>query len=770
MAKTSPIIGANVGRVEGADKVSGQAIYGADVHFADALWGKILRSPYPHARIKNIDTSKAWKVEGVKAIVTGKDEPEHYQGKSIRDIPVMCWDKVRYVGDKVAAVAAESRDAAEEAVNLIDVEYEQLPAVFDVLEAMKPDAPILHDNAPGYDGAPADIMAAAGGNVLNKLTFGKGDIEKGFAEADLVLEHTFRMPIHHQGYLEPQSFLVKIDDDGKVNAWASSTKGPFGTRGQFAKAAGIPASQIRLQAVHVGADFGGKSGAGELPICYFLAKQAKRPVKIVLTHTEELTAMNPDHYTVVRVKTGVKRDGRMTARYLQAIHGTGAYAGMKPGRASIGGAGSATPYKIDNSYMEALQVYTNTVPCGFWRAPGAIQAVFASESHMDLIAKELKMDPAKFRMMNLIGEGEVNALGKTWSGVKAKETLKAALDAAGWKSPKRPNVGRGVAMYERGTGAGKAWVNLTAEADGTLTVFTVAGDQGTGLQTVLCQTVAAEMQVPYENVRCHIGNTADVSYSVDVGFGGSRSTNINSAVAFQASAELRKKLNAQAAKLLGCGEDQIVYKNGKFSANGKKSRPLGLSDVVKASGAPVTVSVETEVPRKGSSTSFIAQVAEVEVDPETGRVKLNKFVSAHDVGTIINPLGHQGQIDGEAIMAIGSSLMEELIDDQGKITTTNLGEYKIPNILDIPKFKTVLVKGGKNGPGPYEAKGIGEHANVTPPAAIANAVHDACGVRLFDVPVTAEKVYRGLRENGLYKTGNRIVVVGAQHAAPSEGR
>jgi CO/xanthine dehydrogenase Mo-binding subunit len=745
MAKPASVIGAAVGRVEGADKVSGQATYGADVHFPDTLWGKILRSPYPHARIVRIDTTKAWQVPGVKAIVTGKDEPEHYQGKSIRDIPVLCWDKVRYIGDKVAAVAAESRDAAEEAINLIDVEYEELPAVFDVIEAMKPGAPVLHDNAPGYDGAPKEIMAAAGTNVVNKLTFGKGDIEKGFAEADLVLEHTFRMPIHHQGYLEPQSFLVKIDDDDKVHAWAS-TKGPFGTRGQFAKAAGIPASQIRVQAVHVGADFGGKSGAGELPICYFLAKQAKRPVKIVLTHTEELTAMNPDHYTVVKVKTGVKRDGRMTARYLQAIHGTGAYAGMKPGRASIGGAGSATPYKIDNSYMEALQVYTNTVPCGFWRAPGAIQAVFASESHMDLIAKELKMDPAKFRMMNLIGEGEVNALGKTWSGVKAKETLKAALDAAGWKSPKRPNVGRGVAMYERGTGAGKVWVNLTAEADGTLTVFTVAGDQGTGLQTVLCQTVAAEMQVPYEQVRCRIGNTADVSYSVDVGFGGSRSTNINSAAAFQASAELRKKLNAQAAKLLGCAEDQVTYKSGKFSATGGKAKPLTLIDVVKANEGPVTVSVETEVPRKGSSTSFIAQVAEVEVDRETGRVKLNKFVTAHDVGTIINPLGHQGQIDGEAIMAIGSSLMEELIDDQGKITTTNLGEYKIPNILDIPKLKTVLVQ-GKNGPGPYEAKGIGEHANVTPPAAIANAVHDACGVRLFDVPVTAEKVYKALQAN-----------------------
>jgi CO/xanthine dehydrogenase Mo-binding subunit len=743
MAKPSSIIGANVGRVDGADKVSGQAIYGADVHFPDALWGKILRSPYPHARIKSIDTSKAWNVPGVKAIVTGKDEPEHYQGKSIRDIPVLCWDKVRYIGDKVAAVAAESADAADEACHLIDVEYEELPAVFDVLDAMKPDAPVLHDNAPAYDGAPADIMAPAGGNVVNKLAFGKGDIEKGFAEADLILEHTFRMPIHHQGYLEPQSFLVKIENDGTVNAWAS-TKGPFGSRGQFAKAAGIAPKQIHLQAVHVGADFGGKSGAGELPICYFLAKQSKRPVKIVLTHSEELTAMNPDHYTVVKVKTGVKRDGRMTARYLQAIHGTGAYAGMKPGRASIGGAGSATPYKIGNSYMEALQVYTNTVPCGFWRAPGAIQAAFASESHMDLIAKELKMDPARFRMMNLVGEGEENSLGKSWSGVKAKETLKAVLDAAGWKSPKRANVGRGLAMYERGTGAGKVWVNLTAELDGSLTVFTVAGDQGTGLQTILCQTVASEMQVPYEQVRCRIGNTADVSYSVDVGFGGSRSTNINSAAAFQASAELRKKLNAQAAQLLDCAEDQVVYKSGQFSNKGSKRKLLTLSEVVNSTDAPIAVSVETEVPRKGSSTSFIAQVAEVEVDRDTGRVKLTKFVSAHDVGTIINPLGHQGQIDGEAIMAIGSGLMEELTHDQGKVTTTNLGEYKIPNILDIPKFKTVLVK-GKNGPGPYEAKGIGEHANVTPPAAIANAVADACGVRIFDTPVTAEKVYAALR-------------------------
>jgi CO/xanthine dehydrogenase Mo-binding subunit len=278
-------------------------------------------------------------------------------------------------------------------------------------------------------------------------------------------------------------------------------------------------------------------------------------------------------------------------------------------------------------------------------------------------------------------------------------------------------------------------------------VFTVAGDQGTGLQTILCQTTAAEMGVPYERVRCRIGATSDVSYSVDVGFGGSRSTNINSAAAVKACGELRAQLNAQAAKILGCSEDQVLFKGGKFSAKGARGKPLTLTDVVKARGAPVTVSVETEVPRKGSSTSFVAQVAEVEVDPETGRVKLHKFISAHDVGTIINPLGHQGQIDGEAIMAIGASLMEELIGEQGKITTTNLGEYKIPSILDIPKFKTVLVK-GKNGPGPYEAKGIGEHANVSPPAAIANAVHDAAGVRIKDLPITAEKIYNALGKRG----------------------
>lgn len=745
MAKAQSVIGARVARVEGVEKVSGRALYAADVPLPGALWGKVVRSPYPHARIAGIDTSRAWKVTGVRAVVTGKEVPGHYMGKSIRDIPVLCWDKARYIGDRVAAVAAESREAAEEASGLIDVEYEELPAVFDPLKAMEPGAPILHDDPAAYDGAPQDIMVKDIPNVVNRLTWKKGDIDRGFREADLVIDHTFRVPVRHQGYIEPQAFLVAVEEDGKVLAW-SSTKSPFGTRAQFAKAIGVSPAQIRVHAVNVGGDFGGKSGAGDLPIAYFLAKQARRPVRIVMTHTEELTVSNPDHFSVITVRTGVKRDGRLVARYVRAVHGSGAYAGMKPGQASIGGAGTAGPYRIDHTYMEALQVYTNTVPCGFWRAPGALQAMFAVESHMDLVAKELGMDPAEFRMKNLIGEGEENALGRRLSGVKARETLQAALDAAGWRKPKpKPNYGRGVAMYERPTGAGKGWIVATAELDGTFTVFTVSGDQGTGLRTVLCQTVASEMGVPVDRVRCRVGNTSEVPYSVDIGFGGSRSTNIGGHAVIQACGELRTKLRAQAAPMLHCAADDVVYQGGRFSTRDNRRKPLTLRDVVAAANSPITVGVEIEVPRKGSSTSFVAQVAEVEVDPETGQVRLHRLVTAHDVGTIINPIAHQGQIDGGAMMAVGATLMEELIDDNGKITTQNLGEYKIPSILDIPRMKTILVH-SPGGPGPYEAKAIGEMANVSPPAAIANAVDDAIGVRLFDLPITAEKIFKARRE------------------------
>ncbi|NIO08316.1 MAG: molybdopterin-dependent oxidoreductase [Deltaproteobacteria bacterium] len=746
MASAKSVIGAPIGRVEGTQKVSGRATYAADVHLPGTLWGKVLRSPHPHARIVYIDSTRAKEVEGVRAVITGKDIQGAYMGRVIRDIPVLCWDKVRFVGDRVAAVAADTREAAEAALDLIDVQYEELPAVFDPLEAMKPEAPRLHEDVSAYDGAPEDILIPDVPNGLNRLTWSKGDVKQGFREADVVLEHTFRIPLRHQGYIEPQTALVSIDDDGRVQAWVSS-KSPYSTRSQLAKAIDVPEEMVRLNAVDVGGDFGGKGDAMDLPICYFLARQAKKPVKIVHTYTEEITAGCPDHPTVVTVRSGIKRDGRIVARYLRAVHDSGAYGGQKFVRATLGGAGTAGPYRIDNTSIEAFQVYTNIVPCGFWRAPGALQAMFAVESHMDLLAQELKMDPAEFRLKNMIGEGEENSLGRKMEGVKARETLQAALDAAGWwRRRTKPHIGRGVAMYERFTGAGPSWVGLTAEPDGTFTLLTVSGDQGTGLRTILCQAVANEMKVPIERVKVVTGDTDVVPYSIDIGFGGSRSTNIGGQAAINACNELKTKLLAQAGRMLGCAEENVDFGNGRFWPRQKPKQTIGLPQVVKAvdGGGPVTVTCKAEVARKFSSTSFVAQVAEVDVDPETGQVKLNQFVSAHDVATIINPIGHQGQIDGGSVMAIGSALMEEIVVDDGKVSTANLGEYKLPNIVDIPKLKTVLVR-SENGPGTYQTKGIGEMANVSPPAAIANAVADATGVRLFDLPVTAEKIYTAMQ-------------------------
>lgn len=744
MTKAESVIGVPVARVEGVEKVTGRALYAADVQLPGALWGKILRSPYPHARLVNVDARPALNVEGVHAVLTGEDVVGHYRGKAVRDVPVLCWDKVRYVGDRVAAVAAETIDAAEEALTRIEVEYEELPAVFDPLQAMEPGAPVLHEDPAAYDGLNKEVSFKEIPNVLNRVTWGKGDVEQGFREADLVLEHTFRLPLRSQGYIEPQSVMLAIEEDGTVQAWAS-TKTPFAARNELSKAIGLPADRVRINPLNVGGDFGGKGGAGDLPTAYFLAERAKRPVRITLSFGEDLTTTNPDHLSVITVRTGVKRNGRIVARHLRAVHASGAYGGQKPGSGTIGGAGTIGPYRIDHTFMEAIQVYTNIVPGGFWRAPGALQAMFAVESHMDLLAKEIGMDPAEFRMKNLVGEGEENALGRRWTGVKARETLQAVLDACGWKRPKpSPNYGRGVAMYERATGAGKAWIVLTAERDGTFTIFTVSGDQGTGLKTVLCQTVANEMGVPVDRIRVRVGNTGEVPFSVDIGFGGSRSTNIGGHAALQACSELRAKLIAQAARILGCTEEQIVYKGGRFSLREKPRQSLSLGEVVGAGEGPITVSTQVEVPRKGSSTSFVAQVAEVEVDPQTGKVRLHRFVTAYDVSTIINPIAHQGQIDGGTVMAIGSALMEELPLDHGKITSQNLGEYKLPNIADIPALKTVLVR-SKEGPGPYEAKGIGEMANVSPPAAIANAVDDAVGVRIFDLPISAEKIYSALK-------------------------
>ena len=739
------VVGTPVLRAEGPDKVSGRTLYAADVHLPGVLWGKILRSPYPHARIHSIDVSKARQVPGVKAIVTGNDVRGRFIGKQIRDMPVLCWDVVRFIGDRVAAVAADTIEAAEEAIELIHVECEPLPAVFDPLDAMQPSAPRLHENIAAYDGGPKDRLALDVHNGLTRLAWRKGDVEKGFREAAVVLEHTFRIPGRHQGYIEPHAAAVAIEPDGRIQVWASA-KNPFGIRSQLAKAIGVAEERIRINVVNVGGEFGGKGDGVDLPIAYFLALQSARPVKLVMTYAEELTASNPAHPTVITIRSGVKQDGRIVARELRAVHASGAYGALKSNSSLATWHYVGGQYRVKNASFEFLQVYTNTVPGGYYRSPGAVAVAFAVDSHTDMIAKELGMDPAEFRLKNFLGEGEEDAVGNRLRGVRFREVLQAALDAAAWKKTKpRPNYGRGIALSGRHISGGDTGIVLTAEADGSFTVISPTIDQGAGTHTILRQLVAQEMRVPIEQVRVTVGDT-DIAPR-DSGARASRLTYVAGQAAVQACQKLREQLLERAARALESRSEDVEFGGGRFWLRQDPGQQVHLRRVIAQAGRTLNVKIYEDYPYPEDITYICAQVAEVEVDPETGAVRVHRVVSAHDVGTVINPITHQGQIDGGVVMGLGQGVMEELVIENGQITNGHLGDYKLPTAADIPRLKTVLVH-SNGGVGPLEAKAIGEFANNGPPAAIANAVADAVGVRIFELPITAEKIYRALSSRG----------------------
>jgi CO/xanthine dehydrogenase Mo-binding subunit len=741
MASPTTLIGAPAPRLDGPQKVTGEALYAADFDLPGTLWGRVLRSPYPHARIIHVDTSAAWQVPGVRAVVAGPEVRGCFIGKTMRDMPVLCWDRVRYVGDRVAAVAADTPDAAEAALDAIRVEYEPLPAVFDPLEAMQPNAPIVHADPASYEGAPDRWLATDVRNGLTRLAYTKGDVERGFREADLVLEHTYRIPSRHEGYLEPHASLVAIDDAGRVQVWTSS-KAPFRVRTQLAKATGLPEARIRVNVTCVGGDFGAKGDACDVPIAYWLAERAGQPVRIVMSYAEELTASNPTHPTVVTIRSGVTRDGRIVARTIRTVHASGAYAALKPNGVLSAWHYAGGPYRVPNAAIEFLQVYTNTTPGGYFRAPGGHQFTFALECHTDLLARELGLDPAAFRLQNVIGEGEDDAVGTVLRGMKAREALEAALDAAGWQTPKPgPNYGRGIALFGRQIGGGPGGSVVTAAPDGTLAVLSPTVDQGTGTHTIVQQLVAAELGVSLDRVRVVVGDTDTAPY--DEGPRASRVTYTEGGAVVQACEQLRARLAEPAARLLDSAVDRVTFHDGAFWEG---DRRVDLGEVVAQAGGgqPVTVTVAVNAANIHDVVYFCAQVAEVEVDRETGQVRLHRLVTAHDVGTIINPITHQGQIDGAAVTGIGLALTEEILVEDGHVTNPHLGEYKLPTVCDIPTLETVLVPSA-GGTGPHAAKAIGEFSNNTPPAAIANAVADAVGVDSFELPITAERVYRGLQ-------------------------
>jgi CO/xanthine dehydrogenase Mo-binding subunit len=736
------VVGRPTPRVEGELKVTGKALYSADLNLPNILWGRCLRSPIPYARIRRIDTSKASQVPGVKAVITGQDVAGLRIGRCIYDTPVLADGVVRFIGEKVAAVAAETRLAAEQALELIEVEYEELEPLLDPVEAVRPDAPVLHPDLLTYKGLPVPVESVS--NVFAYLKWGKGNIEEGFRQADLVVENTFTTQVTHQSYLEPHACVVKAEASGEAQVWSCS-KTPFAVRGQLSNCIGIAKEKLVFYPMHIGGDFGGKGGFMDVPVAYFLSKKSGQAVKMVMDYTEELTAGNPRHASIIKIKTGVKKDGTIVAHHIDFLFDSGGYASMKPAGYLIGASTCAGPYKIANCLIEERMVYTNKIPCGHMRAPGDPQGFFANESQLDIVARKLGMDPAEFKRKNMLRDGDETPIGGHISHIRGKEALEKAIQLAGYDKPKPKNVGRGLSFSEWSPSGGEGNVFVTIEEDGGVKVISPVVDQGAGVLTVIVEVVGQELQVPASQIELKQVDSTIVPS--DGGVGGSRATRVYGNASYEAGIKAREELFAFAAQSLEVDPKELELDNG-IIAHKKSKRKMSFADVVKFKGAPIYVRGYYKSTEKSHDASVSAQIAEVHVDPDTGKVTLRNMVSAHTTGKVINPLMHQGQIDGGVVFGLGYALTEEVLFDGARITTSNMGEFKIPNIMDIPPLKTDVMENVPAGPGPYNSLAIGEVANTPTAAAVANAVADACGVRITDLPVTSEKVYRALKARG----------------------
>ena len=733
------IIGQSIPRVDNTGKVTGDARYTADVLLPGTLWAKTLRSPYPHARIARVDTSRAEKAPGVRAILTGADVRGILYGRRYRDISVLAQDRVRFIGERVAAVAADTLEQTEEALEFLEVDYEELPAIFDPVAALQEGAPIIHPDVNSYPGLPKPLARPS--NAFVNDIFTRGNIAEGFAQSDVVVENTFTVSRVHQAFLEPHCCLVWIDEQDRVQMW-SPNKAPQGLKESMSAALNIPKEKIRVNPVAIGGDFGGKGAPIDEPICYLLALRTGRPVKMVMEYREEFVAGAPRHAAVIRLKTGVKRDGTMVAHEMEAYLDSGAYGGFRPGAVVGGIAHAGGCYRAEHARIAVSRVYTNNLPGGQMRAPGEPQGFFAAESHMDCVARKLGMDPYEFRLKNLIEEGETTLTGGHYRGIKAKDTLKAAAKTAGYKASKAANMGRGIAMGYRGPGAGSTSLSLSLNPDGTIVIRTCLFEQGTGTYTTLRQIVAEELSLKPDEIQIQILDT-DSGVPFDSGIGGSRGTRVASGAAFQAARAAKQELLDLAEKLLGWPKSETVLV-GKELVHKKTRKRERWDKLLSRAGRSVTGAAVHRDEDHSPVTAFAAQIAEVSVDTETGEVKLRRLTTAHDTGVIVNPIGHQGQVDGGVVQGIGYGLIEYLPVREGHVGTAHFGEYKIPTVKDIPELKTVIVK-GEAGVGPYKTKGIGENPISPVAAAIANAVEDAVGVRIKDLPITAEKVLNALR-------------------------
>ena len=742
------VVGTRPVRHDGTDKVTGRAVYGADIQLPGLLHGKILRSPYAHARIKSISTERASAHPGVLAVVTHADLP--WTDDRLMDVgedlvmslrylstAVLADGKALHKGHPVAAVAASNPHAAEESLDLIEVEYEVLPAVTNVEDAMRPGAPVLHGNITAPEGL--GFEAESGSNVAGHSQQVLGDADTAFAEADVVVEREFRTKMVHQGYIEPQTCTALWGQDGRLTIWNSS-QGQFGMRDQICRVLDVPVSEVKVVPLEIGGGFGGKLRAYLEPVAALLSKKSGHPVKITMSRADVLEATGPTSGSYTKIKVGANKDGKLIAGKALIAFESGAY----PGSSHNGAATSMfSPYEIDNIHLDSYDVVDNMPSTAAYRAPGAPIGAFAGEAVIDEIAEKLGIDPVELRLKNAAREGTRMANGVMHPCIGAVEMMEAVHEHPHYGAPlAADHTGRGVAFGSWGNGAGPACVIANLQTNGKFSLVEGSVDIG-GTRTAVSQQFAEVLGIPVEDVMPQIGDTDSIGYTSNTG--GSSVAFKSGYAAYEAALDVKRQLIERAARIWETSVENVQYDEGTLSHVSDPELSMSYKEVAEtanATGGPIVG--RANVTSTGAARAYAAMIVDVRVDPDTGKTDVLRCTAFQDAGIAIHPSYVEGQIQGGAAQGIGWALNEEYnMADDGHMNNTSLLDYRMPTALDLPMIEAVIIE-VPNPNHPFGVRGVGEAGIVPPLAAMANAVYRATGVRMTDLPMSPPAVAASL--------------------------
>ena len=743
-------VGTRAKRPDGVDKVTGRAKYGADFSLPNMLVGKVLRSPHPHARIRSLDTSRALALAGVKAVVTAADFPDIPSALSpfgevainFRDVScnVMARDKVLYEGHAVAAVAATNAAVARRALKLIEVDYELLPHVLDPVAAMAADAPLLHEDmiTSGVEPAPEKPS-----NVAKRVEFGHGDVEVGFAQADIIVEREFNTRPVHQGYIEPHACLASVSEDGQSDLWVS-TQGHFSVRALCARLLGWEVSAIRVVATEIGGGFGGKTVVYLEPLSLALSAKAAQPVKMVMTREEVFRATGPTSGARVRVKVGVTKDGRIRAADAELTYQAGAFPGspVQPGAMT-----AFAPYNLENVRTVGYDVVVNRPKVAAYRAPGAPIAEYAVECVIDEVAQRLDLDPIDFRLKNAARDGTLSSYGPTFGTIGLVATLEAMKAHDHYRAPLGANQARGVACGFWFNIGGETCANMNVTEDGTITLVTGTPDIGGSRASVAMQAAEA-LGISPDSIRSVIADTSQLGYTFVTG--GSRVTFSSGMAAVEAARDVITQVRERAAKIWDIPIDAVEWIDGSVrpaGANAGDFEPMTLGDIAGSSaktGGPIVG--KAAINAQGAGPSFGAHIVDLEVDADTGRTEVVRYTALQDAGKAVHPSYVEGQMQGGAVQGIGWALNEEYVyGEDGRLENAGFLDYRMPVASDLPMIDTFIVEVPNPGH-PYGVRGVGETPIIPPMAAIANAMERATGIRFTELPMSPPRVRKAMSD------------------------